>query len=108
MTATLISAFAPPAPNWTPGNRRNGPATPGPVHRNAPLPPRKNGFWSWIINSMQRFRCWILALVATSLAGSTYKLSRIGFLNQQQTCWLLRQATRIHAKSVRILIGSSW
>jgi hypothetical protein len=108
MTAKLISAFAPPEPNWTPRNGRNGPTARRPVHQNAPLPPRKNGFWSWISNNTQRFRCWILVLLATSLAGSTYKLSRIGFLSQQQTCWLLRQASRIHAKSVRILMGSSW
>lgn len=102
MTAKFIYAFAPPTPNGPPRGGREGSKGPKPVR------PHQKGLWAWIRNQGHRLLCWVLALIATKLASVTYGLSRIGFLNQRQTCWLLRYATRVHGKSVRMLIGGSW
>lgn len=108
MTAKLISAFAPPMLNRNTRDGRNGPGGSKPTRRNDPVHPRHKGFWVGVKNQGYRFLCWLLALLATYLASTTYRLSRVGLLNQRQTCWLLRCATRIHGKSVRMLIGGSW
>lgn len=108
MTAKFIYAFAPPTPNLSPRGGCNGSKGPKPVRQIKPLRPHQKGLWVWIRNQGHRLLCWVLALIATRLASVTYGLSRIGFLNQRQTCWLLRYATRVHGKSVRMLIGGSW
>lgn len=108
MTAKLISAFAPPTPNRTPRGERNESEAPRPMRPIKPLRPHQKGLWVWVRNQGHRLLCWVLALIATRLASVTYALSRLGLLNQWQTCWLLRYATRVHGKSVRMFIGGSW
>ncbi|KAA9367504.1 hypothetical protein H9643_15285 [Ochrobactrum sp. Sa2BUA5] len=108
MITGFMSAFAPPQQDRAPGGggKRFKPYEPtGP---RTPFPARPKRAWAGIRHYPHRLLCWMLAVLATKLASATYALSRFGVLDQAQTGWLLRLATRLHAKSVRMLMEGSW
>ncbi len=108
MITGSILAFAPPkhAPRPEGGGKRSKGCKSS--DQRTPFPAARKGKGRPIGRRAHRLLCWVLAVLATKLASASYALSRIGVLNQWQTCWLLRLASRLHAKSVGMLIGGSW
>ncbi len=108
MITGFISAFAPPTQNGRPGGGGKRFKRFQPNGRRPPYSARQKRVWAMIRNRAHRLLCWMLAVLATKLANATYALTRFGVLNRPQTAWLLRFATRLHAKSVRMLMGGLW
>ncbi|WP_421522047.1 hypothetical protein [Ochrobactrum quorumnocens] len=108
MISGSISTFAPPKQDGAPGGggkRFTGQPPKGP---RAPFPARQKRPWAALRYHPHRLLCWMLAVLAAKLASVSYALSRFGVLEQPQTGRLLRLATRLHAKSVRMLMDGSW
>ncbi|GAA5628208.1 hypothetical protein Brsp05_03504 [Brucella sp. NBRC 12953] len=108
MTTGFTSAFAPPGQERTPGGGGKRFKRNDPKRQRTPFPSRQKRPWPGIKHHPHRLLCWMLCLLATTLASATYALSRFGVVNQAQTGFLLRVATRVHAKSVRMLMDGSW
>ncbi|MFK4064133.1 hypothetical protein [Brucella anthropi] len=108
MTVSVI-AFVNTEDNAVPaGGRRNRPVPKRRLRasRSSGRPPR--GLLRWIKDRIDRRLCWGFALVGSSLAKTTYWLSREGIIGRHTTLRLLRQATALHVRSIRCLRKGSW